>query len=173
VIVKTLEYHSHDKSKWADGPWQSEPDKKQWTDQGTGLPCLIVRNGLGALCGYVGVSEGHPLFGLDYSDCYENPEGEGAHLDVHGGLTYASFCMEEGEESHRICHLVEPGENDRVWWLGFDTAHAGDLSPRTIDLYRDHGYFDKMHDEYGYTYKTIEYVEAECAKLAAQLVAMA
>lgn len=44
--------------KWGPGPWDGEPDKMQWTDPATGLDCLIVRNTLGALCGYVGVTPG-------------------------------------------------------------------------------------------------------------------
>ena len=57
--METIEYRTMDKSVWGPGPWQNEPDKRQWQDEATGLPCLIVRNSMGALCGYVGVSEGH------------------------------------------------------------------------------------------------------------------
>src|SRR5690606_3996986 len=41
--------------------------KIQWVDEATGLDCLMVRNSGGAWCGYVGVSEGHPLYGVEYS----------------------------------------------------------------------------------------------------------
>ena len=161
--MQTLEYRTIDKSGWTDGPWHAEPDKKQFTDEATGLPCLIVRNGAGNLCGYVGVSEGHPLFQLDYDAAY----GYDVDVDVHGGLTYANFCVEVGDIEHRICHLVEPGENDRVWWLGFDTSHAGDLAP----AYQHH--FDATYRLRDYeTYKDLAYVEAQCAHLAAQLAAM-
>ncbi len=61
--MKTLEYKFVNKSTWGDGPWQNEPDKVQWTDQDTRLPCLAVRNGrIGNWCGYVGVSNDHPFF---------------------------------------------------------------------------------------------------------------
>ena len=56
------------KSTWGDGPWMAEPDKEQWPDETTGLPCLIKRNQFGALCGYVGVAEGHPWFGQSDGD---------------------------------------------------------------------------------------------------------
>ena len=47
-----------DKSSWGDGPWLAEPDKEQFADEATGLPCLIRRSPTsGALCGYVGVPE--------------------------------------------------------------------------------------------------------------------
>lgn len=78
--MEALEYRTVDKSNWGNGPWQNEPDKCQWRDEATGLPCLIVRGPSGALCGYVGVSEGHPAFGKDY---------DSVAADVHGGLTFA------------------------------------------------------------------------------------
>src|SRR5581483_7299765 len=104
-----------DKSIWPRGEWDDEPDKKQWQDKETGLPCLIVRGGGGALCGYVGVSEGHPFFGKDYGDIDDN-------LDCHGGITFADFCAHTNDESRHICHKPDPGEPDRVWWLGFDCS---------------------------------------------------
>ena len=62
--MKTMEYRTIDKSTWGEGEWQNEPDKKQWQDEETNYPCLIVRSPVsGSLCGYVGVSEGHALFG--------------------------------------------------------------------------------------------------------------
>lgn len=54
--MERIEYRGVvDKSGWARGVWDSEPDKIQWQDAETGLPCLIVRGPVGALCGYVGV----------------------------------------------------------------------------------------------------------------------
>ena len=63
-----IEYRFTDKSGWEQGAWQDEPDKVQWIDEETGLDCLIVRNPGGALCGYVGVAEGHSLFEVSYSE---------------------------------------------------------------------------------------------------------
>ena len=34
------EYRTVDKSTWARGPWDTEPDKMQWRDEATGLDCL-------------------------------------------------------------------------------------------------------------------------------------
>lgn len=148
-----------DKSSWGPGPWQDEPDKEQFTDEATGLPCLAVRNHGGSLCGYVGVAEGHPWFGKGYDD---------VAAEVHGGLTFSGLCR-EGDEAHGICHVAGPGEPDRVWWMGFDTAHAWDLCPaRNADLAAS-GYA-RDSDE---TYRTIGYVKAECASLAAQASAAA
>lgn len=88
--MKTIEYHRVDKSEWGDGAWQQEPDKKQWRDEATGLPCLIVRGPSGGLCGYVGVAPGHPLHGKDY---------DAVDADVHGGLTFAHGCIELDQEA--------------------------------------------------------------------------
>lgn len=160
MIEKT--WTNTDKSAWGPGPWQGEPDKKQWTDQATGLPCLIKRNGGGALCGYVGVPEGHPWYLADYNDPEPYPE-------VHGGLTYADFCMEEGDQAETICHIPEPGEPDNVWWLGFDCAHLGDLSPAYKQYWADAGIPMSPRE----TYKTVAYVMTECASLAKQAAEVA
>ena len=49
--MQRIEYRTIDKSQWGEGPWQDEPDKIQWQDEETGLPCLIVRGHMGFLCG--------------------------------------------------------------------------------------------------------------------------
>lgn len=136
-----------DREKWGAGPWDDEPDKVQWLDHETRLPCLIIRNPMGGLCGYVGVGTGHPWFGVHYDSVSPHP-------DVHGGLTYSDSCSGPGEEP-RICHIVEPGEDDNVWWLGFDCIHAGDAAPG-LTLFRD----DK--------YRDLAYVKQEVESLARQ-----
>lgn len=117
--MQTLEYKFVDKGKWGSGPWDDEPDKRQWQDPATGFPCLIVRaEGTGALCGYVGVPKGHRWHRKDYSD---------VDASVHGGVTYTAAC--DRDEVRGICHKVEPGEPDDMWWVGFDCAHYMDVSP--------------------------------------------
>lgn len=150
-----------DKSSWGDGPWLTEPDKEQFTDETTGLPCLVKRGPVGSLCGYVGVAEGHPWFGMGYDDVRT---AEGEYPEVHGGLTFADFCHEGPEES-TICHVPGPGEPDRVWWLGFDCAHAWDLSPGMRAELTGLGTPRHDLDE---TYRDVAYVKAECARLAEQ-----
>lgn len=146
--MKTIEYHTVDKSAWADGPWKNEHDKVQYTDPVTGMPCLIVRGPSGALCGYVGVNEGHPCYEKGYED---------VPVEVHGGLTYSAFCT---ENEHGICHIPEEGEPDKVWWLGYDCAHLGDKCP----AYERFGSFG-----YGEVYRNMDYVKGENAQLARQL----
>jgi hypothetical protein len=148
------EWHFRDKSGYGDGPWMQEPDKVQWTDESTGLPCLIVRSRGGALCGYVGVAQNHPFYGQGYNDVPEE--------SAHGGLTFSGKCT--GDE-HGICHVVESGENDNVWWLGFDCAHCYDYSPAHAKSLESQGLY-KMPDE---VYRDIQYVKNCVTKLAAEI----
>jgi hypothetical protein len=163
--METKEYRTVDKSAWGPGPWMDEPDKMQWQDEATGLPCLIVRNPAGAWCGYVGVAEGHPAFDKLYSEELLNG------IEVHGGLTCAKFCAHSGDEAVHICHVPGAGEPDHVFWYGFDCSHAWDLCPA----------FDAMLNslraplirDFGNIYRDIDYVRREVASLALQLKAIA
>lgn len=138
--------HKTDRTGWPKGPWDGEPDRVDFISHG--LSCLLLRGPVGSWCGYVGVPEEHPAFGKDYE-----------HIDVniHGGLTYAAECR------GHICHKPEPGMPEKVWWLGFDTAHCGDLSPGML---RHFNGFDSD------TYKDVKYVEQETLELAEQLAEM-
>ena len=168
----TLEYRTRDKTGWARGPWDSEPDKRQWHDDETDLPCLIVRGPSGALCGYVGVAPDHPAYGLDYDHWSYGDDGKPAPLtptqeainaiEVHGGLTFASGCRHSDDPSRGICHIPAAGAADHVWWFGFDCAHCNDLSPAWPRSY-------PLEDE---EYRTQGYVEREVRKLAKQLKAL-
>lgn len=159
------------KADWGDGPRQHESDEKQWTDSETGLECMMRRGPGGHWCGYVGVAEGHALHGKGYDDrvplsddlrkmlerpignagaiplvCYAMQDDKGTIpldvlIDVHGSLTFAGKWGKGA-----------------TWWLGFDCAHAGDLSPAYG------GEFDVDA-----VYRDGAYVEAECAKLARQI----
>jgi hypothetical protein len=159
------------KAAWGDGPWQTEPDRLEWRH--AGLPCLATRGPGGHWCGYVAVPPGHPCHGKPYDD---------VDVDVHGGLTYAKRC-----EGH-ICHVPKPGEPDEVWWLGFDTCHAGDYAPafsarlRQIGLWFDEAPYDharavaeaSLPDGFLVdVYRTLDDVRAETNRLADQLAALA
>lgn len=155
--MQTREWTTINKSSWRDGPWKSEPDKMQWTDEATGYPCLIKRSPIGALCGYVGIEETHPAFGQGYDD---------VDTDVHGGLTFANRYQEGPIEDQPklICHIPDAGEPHNIWWLGFDCAHTNDLTPRFLP------------DEEIFTvrgiYRDVSFVKNECQRLAKQLKAM-
>lgn len=167
--METKEYRTLDKSEWHRGEWDDEPDKVQWQDEATGLPCLIVRGPVGALCGYVGVAEGHPCFGIGYNDAKpltKLEDSDDNYIEVHGGLTFAGFCADTEDESKHICHVPGPGEPHRVWWLGFDCSHSGDVSPSMSKWRSEHG-FDRS--EWFESYKALGYVKNEVRKLARQL----
>lgn len=151
--MERIEYKYVDRSKWPqqEGSWKDEPDKIQWQDEETGLPCLIVRGPSGALCGYVGVDESHPAHGKGYEE---------VDVAVHGGLTFADRCAESAD-GRGICHIPTPGEPEHVWWLGFDCAHYGDVCPAY-----ESGLWDGC-------YKELAYVEHEVRGLARQLKAQA
>jgi hypothetical protein len=163
-----------DKTGWVDGPWMHEPDRIEWRHEAApSLACLIVRGHLGALCGYVGLPPGHPWHGKDYGADDMSP-------DVHGGLTFAAPCDEDG----RICHVPQPGEPADVWWLGFDCGHGGDyfmmasgriMAEKRPDLFS--GTYeppppgtDPFWTTHG-TYRDIAYVRAEVERLAEQCAA--
>lgn len=163
------EWTTIDKSEWPErGEWDREPDKVQWRDAATGLPCLANRNQhSGNWCGYVGVYPGHPWHGVGYSACTQTPpcaESDCAHgpdnrVDVHGGLTFSDRCSPGETEATGICHVAEPGEAE-PWWFGFDCAHSGDLSP---------GFPMRMRFYDADSYKPLDYVRRQCAALARQL----
>lgn len=151
-------WNTQDKSDWGQGPWQNEPDKAQWIDDDSNLDCLIVRNHSGALCGYVGVPESHPFYEKHYHDTDT--------LAAHGGITFADFCADDGDEARNICHTGQVA-NAKVWWFGFDCAHACDLSPKVLKDFPD------LRPLFGHdVYRDFDYVKAECRKLAAQLKAV-
>lgn len=182
--MQQKEWKFTDKSSWPRGEWDDEPDKTQWTDETTGLACLIVRNPMGALCGYVGVPTTHVLHGIKYNaespalanlmqQRKQQPIDESVGLGVmlawmsggsptpeavlsaHGGLTFSGACS--GGE-HGICHVVEPGEDENVWWFGFDCAHCDDFIPG----------MDRRFSV-GTEYRNLAYVKEQCTALATQL----
>lgn len=132
------------KNSWGDGPWQQEVDRLEWRHNG--FPCLMVRHAsFGHWCGYVGIPPGHPYYEKNYDD---------VPVEIHGGLTYASQC------NGHVCHVAMPGEPEHVWWLGFDCAHLGDLSPGMSADYRV-----SSREQY----RTLAYVQRETNELATQL----
>jgi len=144
--------HTIDKSKWLSGPWVSEPDVVSWVDEATGLPCLILRNPqMGNLCGYVGVSGGHPAFGHAYDGNDEVGECL-SHARVHGGLTFAGPRWD--------------GVADGYYYFGFDCAHYGDKAYFSAPL------AGAMKGLLQGEYRDVTYVMDECADLARFLWSM-
>lgn len=187
-----------DKLGWGAGPWVTEPDWALWTDEATGLRCMIRRayrpvhdGGTGALCGYVEVPVGHPwhkvikpppvvsedmphnlkqlMASINERDANElRYDYNMADVSVHGGLTWAGDLY---------LTLTPAGEapGDQAFFLGFDCSHGGDAMPAMEAM------LNKIYDEspengprlpkpVGYeTYRTFEYVQNECRELARQI----
>jgi hypothetical protein len=146
--------HAEEKSKWGDGPWQNEPDRVEFHH--AGLACILHRNRVGTWCGYVGVPPTHPAHGKRYDD---------VDVSVHGGLTYADHCMENGP----ICHVPAPGEPDDLYWFGWDAAHYTDLSPGIVATLRELGSTRDRSDE---IYRDVTYARNQTESLAEQLALM-
>ena len=129
-----------DKTGWPDGVWMDEPDEVRFSV--AGFECFIVRHHrLGHLCGYIGVPQEHPFYGVNYDDI---------DIEAHGGLTYS-------DEGSGLGKKVEQFEvNEQLWFLGFDCAHFNDHIPT-------------LEDSFGSEYRTIEYVKKELARIATQL----
>jgi hypothetical protein len=152
--MQTLEYSFVDKSDWSDGPWKTEPDKIQYMDEVTGLPCLIVRARLsGALCGYVGVGPDHMCYSIHYNYLEDLPS--------HGGITFTGRCQ---NHEHGVCHIVEASESDDIWWIGYDCSHFMDVSPCFDTLFQSNLFKDSI-------YRTIDYVKEVNRQLALALYA--
>lgn len=139
-----------DRSGWPKGPWDDEPqNREEWRYKG--YPCLMVRNGMGAWCGYVGISKDHPDYGKGYDD---------VGVSVHGGLTYTAEC------AGHICHVPQEGETADIWWLGFDCAHGGmDAFPGLPSVARAFLEGIDMGE-----YRTSAWVKKEVETLADQLI---
>lgn len=168
-----------------DGPWLGEADKLSWRDEETGLECIMLRDTHGGhLCGYVGVPQGHPLWGWDHEAV---PATVG--IEVHGGLTYSQICAEGPRpvrrlvaEARRICHVPpsavrymplqhatdhRPGDA-HAWWFGFSCDHVYDVVPSDR---QDRARF--LGAETAAEYRDDAYVVREILNLARQLRAIA
>lgn len=201
--MERIEYRGVvDKTGWTEGEWNDEPDKIQWLDEATGLPCLIVRGPVGALCGYVGVAPEHAFHGKGYDDL---------DVDVHGGLTFAHGCSDLSREewekwSEGRAKLIpeakkfpfgDAARSLKEWdgcWDNYEAwserGHARFIchlpAPGESDAVWWFG-FDcahsgdacpgmSMYSQRGFgddAYKNVEYVTDECRKLAVQLLARA
>jgi hypothetical protein len=156
--TKEWRYDGFDREHWGAGPWQQEPDALFWLDATTGLPCLVARGeGTGALCGYVGVPEGHPCHGK------ERVSPELRELDAHGGINFAAPIKTEFFEDEKYW---------QYWFIGFDCAHSDDFVPAQDTFLRQvlPGWQDHFRDFK--VYREVPYVKMVVEELAAQLAAI-
>jgi len=128
-------------------PWETEPSYAEWVDAQTKYKCRIFRNEhTGTLCGYVGVPEGHKLYGMTYQELEKQYS-----IPAHGGLTFSGH-MGEGSVYH---------------FFGFDTAHGGDFSPTlAMQMLRWANAEGAFHHYKYEEYRTWDYVVSEVNMLA-------
>lgn len=154
--------------------------------------CVTIFGDLGHRCGYVGIPNGHPLYGKDchdetsilFSEIEGNPIGKRGILsimmnecsdsadkvrldmlfDVHGSITYAG-------QGHPI-------DND-LWWLGFDCGHIGDRRDldKVLEIWGSDPHIrQSIAIEKKYLYdedcpiRDLDYVQQECRNLVDQII---
>lgn len=172
------------------GEWTDEPDYAEWKDEETGYSCLILRNGLGALCGYVGLPETHPLYKIKYFDCTKEgakfPDKEEVDKIVKKlgfettprMLEYMYSILQCQDPECRYNHSMQSFltthggitfadfflsiniVNKSNWFIGFDCGHYKDLVPFIPN---------NLKIREGDIYRNIEYVIKEIKNLALQL----
>lgn len=127
-----------------EAPWKDEADRELF--ESYGFPCLVQRNMLGSLCGYVGVRKNHRFFAAEIED-----------LPLQ--------CLKPITYSRKNALPVGAEGMDDVWWIGFHTTYWNDVIPRMHDPF----IFDVYHKaSVEITYRDFAFVRKECEALAAQ-----
>lgn len=88
--------------------------EKEWITD-AGFPAVVVMTHWGHRCGYVGLSNGHPLYGIEYyNPIPDAPIGCNKMVEmfpVFGGVTYTG----KGEHA---------GLSEHFWWVGFSLEYG-------------------------------------------------
>ena len=146
-----------------------------------GLTYVINHSEMGHRCGYVGIHKSHPLHGLNYSDpspllvladdeeigergiipiiCRKKDnvgESPDCFFNVHGGITYS------GGGEYPL------GEENDLWWFGFDCAHCDDAPDPELMSPEYQKIRTSWFEGDGHIW-TRDEVREQCVKLAAQL----
>ena len=151
------------------GPWDQEPCWVQFkfsnqdlilnhinretycVPPGKSYTGLCVRNAVGAWCGYVLLEASHPT--VKWAESQE-------HLGfwVHGGVTFNGLIdgVEKPEASTLKFMRQDYCDQNQMYAIGFDCAHAGDAVPMLYDtagictpdsIYRDLDYVKEQIKE--------------------------
>jgi hypothetical protein len=155
------------KAGWHAGPWHDEPDRVQWTDPLSGLPCLITRSpDLGCLLGYVAVPPGDPLHGADTDQVTTR---------IRGQITFTGPAAGIGTLDPPD---IPPCDLDDPWWVGFGAFHAWDVCPGDTLMWDLLGVADcgtltlPGHARPIAEYRPVSYMQAGCRLLAMQLAGL-
>lgn len=127
-----------------------------------GFPCVVLMKAMAFRTGYVGIPEGHKLYGIDYNEI---------PIDCHEGLTYSNY------------YLTDQKDKD-IWWIGFDTANCGDGYdfekakelfkdyPDTLELIEQVEQINKMVYVDVIQPKNLQYCKDECMHIVDQIISM-
>lgn len=145
---------------------------KTWiTKSGLTAKALFVQNS--HYCGYVGVPQGHVLYGRKYGEdipelkpLFQKMLDKSLDLEKTSILRVFSYGLGDHKTSMDLVLSVhggvtyadsDPLKEDKMWWIGFDCAHCDDKTS-----FNPNGVF-----------RTLEYVMRECEDLAEQITSLA
>ena len=161
-----------------------------------GYRCVTTFTDMGHRCGYVGVPEGHPLYGK-YNDSQVKvtlkeliEDEEMNQIGNRGVWTLLGLPNDEDDQvrlgSYFMVHggitYTDGGKDfhhpvdSNLWWFGFDCGHTGDCPDYDLleELFGDnemvrHRLEDRwLYEEY--PVRDLEYVQQECKNLVDQII---
>ena len=135
-----------DKSKWHGGEWDNEPDKAQFADEPTGLPCLIRRNDrIGSLCGYVAIPPKHPYFGKEIHEYTDASTKLYFKRNNEFLVQYGGYDKLTEDAQKELSNILEPNPNYEPKLFNLK-CHCGityandqyEISPAGWEKFREH-----------------------------------
>jgi hypothetical protein len=163
-----------------------------------GYRCVTTFHDMGFRCGYVGIPEGHPLYGK-YNDSQikvtmkellddeeMNKIGNrgvwtllGLPSDEEDRVRLGTYFMVHGGITYANGGIDShhPIDSD-LWWLGFDCGHYGDCPDYDLleETWGDNEIVKyRLQDRWLYEdseVRDLEYVQQECKNLADQITSL-
>lgn len=161
-----------------------------------GYRCVTTFTDLGHRCGYVGVPEGHSLYGkstdsqvkVTLRELYEDEKMN--QIGNRGVWTLLGLPSDEDDQVRLGTYFLvhggityakggkgshHPVDSD-LWWFGFDCGHAGDCPDYDLleELFGDDEMVQyRLKDKWLYKngeVRDLKYVEQECRNLVDQII---
>ena len=167
------------------------PSKKEKSWISIEYPCVIVMTSGGFRCGYVGVPENHPLYGVNYNETTHKLAGYiervfnvrevslnelmdslGPMVIFSASLSGDFYKPEVTVKTHKgltYSNSYCPGTVfENHWWFGFDCNHFDDKPDMSkISKVRDMVLMSLVENEHG-VHRTLEYCFNICVGMADQ-----